>query len=336
MAGVGAFRRVHTSASTTLRSPVATIDALPPDQRAVLQLLLAQGKSYEDLARMLRLDREAVRERAHAAIGSLGPRGGVAPDPNRQAAIADYLLGQQPVSERAATRARLESSATDRAWARVVASELRPIAGDNLPDIPAEAAEVDEAFGALQARTEAREHARRSSRVGGLLLLAGLGVILAVVLILVLSGGDDNSGAGNTASTTSTTSTTGTAVVSQVNLTSPSSASNALGVAQVVTKNGSLGLIMQGQGLPKCGRKFAYGVWLYNSPSDARILGFVNSDKPSFDTCLTTGNKLVAISALPTNASHYRQLIVTRETGSSQPARPGTIVLRGELKLTSS
>jgi Sigma-70, region 4 len=323
-------------ACTTLRSPVATIDALPADQRAVLQLLLAQGKSYEDLARMLRLDREAVRARAHAAMSSLGPHGGVPPDAQRQAAIADYLLGQQAVSERAATRARLESSATDRAWARVVASELRPIAGDNLPEIPAEGAEVDEAFDALQARTQAREHARRSSRLGGVLLLAGLGVVLAVVLILVLSGGDDNSGAGSTSGTTpTTTDSTASQVLAQVNLRSPSGRGDALGAAQIVRRGGTLGVIMQGQGLPKCGRKFAYGVWLYNSPTDARILGFVNSDKPSFDTCLTTGNKLVAISGLPANASHYRHLIVTRETGSSQPTRPGTIVLRGDMTLNS-
>jgi hypothetical protein len=316
---------------------VATIDALPPDQRAVLQLLLAQGKSYGDLADMLRLDREAVRARAHAAVNALGPRSGDVPLPERQAAIADYLLGQQAVSERAATRARLESSPVDRAWARVVASELRPLAGDNLPDIPAEAAEVDEAFDALQARTEAREHVRRSSRVGGVLLLVGLGVILAVVLVLVLTGGDDNSGTGSTTSTPSTTSTTGTQVVSQVNLNPPSaSSSKALAVAQVVSRGGTLGLIMQGKGLPKCGSKFAYGVWLYNSPADARILGFVNSDKPSFDSCLTTGNRLVAVSGLPTNASHYAQVIVTRETGSSQPTRPGTILLRGDLKLTTS
>jgi sigma-70-like protein len=315
---------------------VAAIDNLPPDQRAVLQLLLAQGKSYEDLARMLRLDPSAVRARAQAALSSLGPRAGDVPLPDRQAAITDYLLGQQAVSERAATRARLESSAQDRAWARVVSAELRPLAGDNLPDIPAEAAEVDEAFGALKARTEAREHAQRSSRLGGVLLLVGLGVVLAVVLILVLSGGDDNSGAGSTTATTSTSSTSGTQVVSQINLRPPSKNGNALAVAQVVRRGGTLGLVMQGQGLPKCGRRFAYGVWLYNSPSDARLLGFVNSDKPSFDTCLTTGDKLVAVSGLPTNASHYKNLLVTRESGSSQPTKPGTILLRGAVSLTSS
>jgi hypothetical protein len=314
---------------------VAAIDGLPPDQRAVLSLLLAQGKSYEDLARMLRLEPAAVRARAHAGLGALGPRSGHVPPADRQAAIADYLLGQQAVSERAATRARLESSAPDRAWARVVAAELRPLAGDNLPDIPAEAGEVDEAFGALHARTEAREHARRSSRLGGVLLLVGLGVVLAVVLVLVLSSGNDDSGAGSVAKTTPTT-TTGTTVLAQVNLTPPAGKGDALGVGQVVRRSGALGLLLTGTGLPKCGTRFAYAVWLYNSPSDARLLGFVTSDDRKYDTCLRKGKRLEAVSGLPDNVSHYGKVLVTHETGSTQPTRPGATVLSGTLKLTGA
>lgn len=315
---------------------MAAIDALPPDQRAVLQLLLAQGKSYEDLARLLSLEPDAVRRRAHDAVAALGPRGGEAPSTEHQDAIADYLLGQQAVSERAATRARLESSAPDRAWARVVASELRPFAREDLPEIPAEAAEVDEAFDALNARTAAREHARRSSRLGGVLLLVGLGVVLAVVLVIVLSSGDDKKTGTPAASTTPSTSTTtgSTQVVKQINLKGPSG-SKALAVAQVVRRSGALGLVMQGQGLPKCGKRFAYAVWIYNSASDAQILGFVNSGDKTFDTCLAKGSKLVAVSGLPTNAARYRDLVVTRETGSTQPKQPGTIVLSGPLGLTA-
>ena len=152
------------------------------------------------------------------------------------------------MSERAATRARLESSAADRAWARVVAAELRPLAGDNLPEIPAEGAEVDEAFDALQARTEARQHARRSSRVGGVLLLAGLGVILAVVLVLVLSGGDDDSGKTGVATSTPSTTSTGTEVLAQVNFKPPSGKGEALGVGQVVRRSGALGIVLRAPG----------------------------------------------------------------------------------------
>ena len=65
----------------------------------------------------------------------------------------------------------------------------------------------------------------------------------------------------------------------------------------------------------------AYAVWLYNSPSDARILGFVN---PS----VGTNGRLQTAGGFPTNASHFHQLLITLET-QSNPKTPGTIVLRG-------
>ena len=49
------------------------LDALAPDQRAVLELLLRQGRSYGDLSEMLGIPEETVRERAHAALEHLAP-----------------------------------------------------------------------------------------------------------------------------------------------------------------------------------------------------------------------------------------------------------------------
>src|SRR3954465_1576245 len=123
------------------------IDDLAPDQRAVLQLLLKQGKAYIELAALLRIEPDAVRDRAITALNELGPREGVQLAPERRAEIGDYLLGQQSASERQATREFLESSGAGRAWARTVAGELRPLAGEALPEIPAEGAEAEEAFG---------------------------------------------------------------------------------------------------------------------------------------------------------------------------------------------
>src|SRR4051794_41915608 len=125
---------------------MATLDQLPPDQRAVLQLLLKQGKSYGDIAGLLRIEPTAVQARAHDALDALGPDETAGLTGARQDEIADYLLGQQSASERAATREFLEGSAGGRAWARVVAAELRPLAGDTLPEIPAEGVELDAAF----------------------------------------------------------------------------------------------------------------------------------------------------------------------------------------------
>src|SRR3954453_12396680 len=125
---------------------MSRLDDLPADKRAVLQLLLKQGKSYDDLAGLLRIEPDAVRGRAHDALDRLGPANGADIEEAEQDEIADYLLGQQTASERASTRELLETSAAGRAWARIVSGELQPLGGDALPEIPAERAEGDEAF----------------------------------------------------------------------------------------------------------------------------------------------------------------------------------------------
>ena len=117
---------------------MASLDSLPADQRAVLQLVLQRGRSYDDIARMLSIDRAAVRERALTAFDPLGPQTGV-PD-QRRALITDYLLGQLPARVAEQTHARLAESPSERAWARVLASELAPLASAPLPAIPVDGA----------------------------------------------------------------------------------------------------------------------------------------------------------------------------------------------------
>src|SRR3981081_3694183 len=102
------------------------IDALPADQRAVLQLLLKQGKSYEDLAGMLNMDASTVGERAHSALEAIGPDTGRRLAPERRAEVSDYLLGQQSVSQRSATRDHLAGRAAARPSARGVAGAPPP------------------------------------------------------------------------------------------------------------------------------------------------------------------------------------------------------------------
>jgi hypothetical protein len=47
------------------------LDRLPPDQRAVLSLVLDRGKSYAEVASMLAIPEATVRDRAHAALDAL-------------------------------------------------------------------------------------------------------------------------------------------------------------------------------------------------------------------------------------------------------------------------
>ena len=111
-----------------------SLDALAPDQRAVVQLVLQQDRSYEDLAALLGITPEAVRERAHRGMERLAP--GEALDPDDRAQISDYLLGQQSVSGREGTRSLLSGSQPARSWAVAVATQLADVARGALPEIP--------------------------------------------------------------------------------------------------------------------------------------------------------------------------------------------------------
>ena len=51
------------------------LDRLPPDQRAVLSLVLDRGKSYAEVASMLAIPEATVRDRAHAALDALARAG---------------------------------------------------------------------------------------------------------------------------------------------------------------------------------------------------------------------------------------------------------------------
>jgi hypothetical protein len=310
------------------------IDELPADQRAALQLLLKQGRTYDEIAQLLRIDERAVRERARAALDALGPEDVDDLDLNDQDEIADYLLGQQSASQRAETRLFLEGSASGRAWARTVSGELRPLAGDNLPEIPSEAAEVDEAFDALQARTVHRERTEQSSRVGGAILLVGLAVVLVVALLWAtgaFSGDDEGDKSGKRTATTATTQTGTQAqptIEAQINLVPPQgSGSKAVGVAQIAsqTANGKTqrAVLLAGQDLPAATKESFYGIWLYDSPTKAKFLGFPDP-QPAKD------GRLGTTFELKDEAKDYTDLVVTRET-VEKPTKPGTIVLRGPL-----
>jgi hypothetical protein len=332
---------------------MSRIEELPADQKATLQLLLRQGKSYDELAALLRLEPSAVRERALDALDSLGPDTPAGLTPERQDEIADYLLGQQTASQRAATRQYLEGSAAGRAWARVVASELRPLAGDALPEVPAEGVEVEEAFEALDARHEATAEAERSSRLGGILLLVGVGIALAAALVFLIGRGDNNNSSdsstqADTAAQTTPSATTGTGttatgqaqgVEQQINMTAPSG--NAVGVGYVLKgTDGHRVLGILGQSFPSnTDKSFYYAVWLRPATGNAVRLGFVQ-DPVKADGKLQTGADPSAIkndnalkSALRKDLDGiygFKTLLISRETVRN-PQTPTQVVVSGPI-----
>ncbi len=349
---------------------MASLESLPPDQRAVLQLVLQRGRTYDQIAEMLSIDRAAVRQRALQALDAIGPQTRVPPE--RRAIIIDYLLGQLPERVSADTRERLAESASERAWARVIASELSPLASKPLPEIPVDggarapapepvvedsattspapapaAAAPEPVAAARTVRRRAAEPAGAaatapSSRRGGAILLGivALVIVAAVVIVIATSGGSSHkntsssvastpsttsattSAATTTAATTSGATTAQPQIVAQVNLNSPTKASTK-GVAEVFKRGTTVGILIAAQNVPANTKHDAYAVWLFNSASDSHILGFVNPGVGSNGRLSTAG-------ALPANAGHFKQLLVTRETARN-PTQPGTIILQGAL-----
>lgn len=332
------------------------LEDLPADQKATLQLLLKQGKSYEELAALLRLDAAAVRDRALDALDALGPDAPADLSAELQDEVSDYLLGQQSASARAQTRSALEQSAGARAWARVVSGALRDLAGDALPEIPADGAEVHEAFDALDARRDATAGTERSSRLGGVLLLVGVGAAVAALLIFLISKGGDDSSSSDSASTGTTTAQTDTGatgptgstqpgVEQQINMKSPDSDTIAVGyvIQDPKTKNRVLGIV--GQGFPSnSGKSFFYAVWLRPASGPPVRLGFVQ-DPVAKDGRLQTGADPSAIQgdkALQTalrkdlnGIYDFKQLLITRET-ARDPKTPGTVVVSGAITRPST
>jgi hypothetical protein len=319
---------------------MSRIDALPADQRSVLQLLLKQGKGYDDLSGLLSLPAGEVRSRAYDALDAIGPGSAGLPSDRRQA-IADWLLGQQGPDKASETRAFVSGSPAGRAWASAVADELRPLAGDRLPDVPVDGASESAAAAPAEPPTAAAPPAgdtpfapapsagpRVSRRGGAILIAAVLAAIVAAVLVIVLTGNDDENPK-RSANTTTTTATQPT-VKAQVNLTPPKGApaQKALAIVQIVSSNGQNVVNAVAQGLPTTS-KAAYGIWAYTSPSETRLIGGFNK----------TDNKghLVYQGALPqdvTDVTRYKEILVTRET-SGNPTKPGTIYLRGPMQTSS-
>jgi hypothetical protein len=344
---------------------MSRIDTLPVDQGAVLALLLRQRKPYEEIAGLLDIDEAEVRRRAHGALDALGPDETPGLGDAQKAEIADYLLGQQDDGKRAATRAFLELSAGGRAWARVVAGELRDVAGDGLPEIPAEgrdgvpalatgapptapasaspdaptsappAAEAAavplgaaaEGQSADSAPAAPASPAPRVSKRGGAFLLGGLAVVAAaVVLFLVLGSGGEDPSSTTAAKTTATQPQA--QVEAQANLVPPDNRKSlkALGVVLIQRAQGQEQIVAAVQGLPKP-KSGGYGIWLYSGPGKAQWLGFFASQDDK--------GRLLARGQLKTPVAGFREILVTREA-KGNPVRPGPIFLRGPIQTASN
>jgi len=312
---------------------MATLQDLNDRQRAILGLLLKQGKSYDEIAALLKSDASAVQARAQEAVAALAP-GGPDVGADRRSEVADYLLGQQTASRRAATREYLDDSADGRSYARTVAGALRPLAGDSLPDVPAEPAEVDQAFDALDRRTARQEQVQRSSQLGAKLLYGAVGLVVAIVLIVALGvfDGDDGGDKPTTSTVTRTTPEETPVAIAEGTMRPPAGsdlggATSQMGIIQLPSTN-RFKLLVAAKGLKPAAEGRAYGIWLYTSRSDTAFVGFPKNK-------VDAKGQLEVVADLSPETRTYREVLITSER-TDKPTRPGQIVMRGVLKLAKT
>jgi hypothetical protein len=130
---------------------MATLDQLPAEQRAIVELVVQRGRSYDALADVLQVPAERVRELARDALTELSPRTASRVPSEWRGKVADYLLGQQPSDDQRATRDYLKESETARAWALSLLDSLDPLYPNGAqPTVP----EPDEAAAAEVAVAE--------------------------------------------------------------------------------------------------------------------------------------------------------------------------------------
>ncbi len=324
---------------------MALLDSLPGDQRAVLELVLRQGRGYDEIERLLSIDRTAVRARALSALDAIGPSTAV--DRQRRALIADYLLGQLPprVSEDVARR--IAHSPDERSWAQALVSELAPLASRPLPTISVDhengsaPAMQQDALPAGAPRDSAGPSPERpASRRGGAILLAvGALVAIAVVVILLTRSGSAHKSppppaaarssttpaTASAGATTPATSTTPPKILAAMNLLPPSRRGRAKGVAEILTERGTLAVLLVASGLAPNTKHDIYAVWLYSSPSRYVRVGYVQPG-------VTSNGKVERLGLLPANTARYSQLLVTLEP-QPPPSHPSRVVLSGSFKI---
>ncbi len=320
---------------------MSRLDELPPDQRAALSLLLRQHKSYAEVASLLGIAERAVHDRAHAALAMLAPRRARELTPERRLEIGDYLLGQQAgVGQRLRTLTFLSSSEPARAWASDLAAQIAPLAGAELPDIPAAggtAVTTPQRVGDLSAAASAAgagstaasaERSLPSSRVGGAVLLAVIVAAVIVAVVLLTGGGSQTKKAATTTTGAGKTATgkakPGPKIDNEIKLTPSNPKSKSVGLVYVLSEGGTRAFFIAAQNIPAA-KGFYYAVWLYNSPTSALPLSKTSD--------VGSSRSLAGGSRLPRNAGDYREILLTRET-KAHPTRPGRVVLRGPFSLS--
>jgi hypothetical protein len=185
---------------------------LTDDQRAMLQLILERGQSYDDLAGVLGVGIDEVRSRARAALAELAGT-----DPDAEVGLTDYLLGQADPIGRADAVRHLQADPESAKLASELVERLRDVAPEAaLPQLP-EPRERRRKPAAP--RREGGGMSRRQQQVVVALSASAVLVIAAVLAIAgVFGGSGDSEGETGSTSTVADTANSGEEVLARIPL----------------------------------------------------------------------------------------------------------------------
>ena len=319
------------------------LDTLAPDQRAVLELVLRQGRSYGELSELLAIPERDVRARADAGLRALAgePVDGV--DSGR---IADWLLGQQPDAEAERTRAAIARSEPAREWA-AVAAERVIVLGGSVPDIPEAYEPAEPAARPRPLRDDSAPRPRpvraepapaagagpRSSRLGGAVVLGVVTLVVAGFLVWMFALRDDEetpAASNQPAATATATATPDPAAANDITLTG-ANGSQAVGFMRLLpSKDGTVHFGLAAEKVPPNGQNDSYAVWFTSTGAKPRRLGFAQNPVGQDGVLTTAGPQKSDEDDFPKWFATYEKVLVTKET-TATAKKPGPAILEGTL-----
>jgi hypothetical protein len=334
---------------------------LTDDQRAMLQLLLERGQSYEDIGSLLGLGVDDVRSRARAALTEIAGE-----DPDAEVALTDYLLGQSDPIGRADVARHLAENPEARDLAAKLSSQLRLLAPTaDLPDLPEprrakrsrEAAAVASPptaaagpvpgvpAGGFGAGLSARQRQLIAALVGG----GALVIVIVLIAAGVFSGDDDGTSSAETATTP--TGSTGTTGADGSGAAPPGATfavleaqdgSEAQGGAQFGRIRNRAYLQIDVSGLEPTPQGENYVIWLYGSDSNAFPLSFETvgdngllrglAPIPAQVLAVLQQGRFHSIDVSLTDVSELRQALEQARQDEAPPPYIGESVLRGRIQ----
>ncbi len=310
------------------------LNGLDPLSRALLDLSVQRGMDDAEIAQVLGTDEASVFEVRVGLLRNLAEQ--VAPEhaeadlPELEAAVAAELYPAEPDAEQeeapdeveAAAEAETPEEAAPEDEAGEDEAEEHPEDEDEAEAKPEPAAARAKTSPAWAGHEPTMGRPRERKRRSPLLILLPLLLVAAVaVVIIVLAGGGDDEGSENTqppaqqASQPDEPKPEEPEAGEQPKPTrlAPLGSGNATGTATVDGDRVTLKV----RKLPAAGGA-TYTVWLYNSIIDAQRVGTLKAGK--------------ATVKLPSGASDYRYLDVSREPADGNANHGGQSVMRVELK----